>query len=328
MTRSLLHILAVMVGVVSGASVVAQSGSATPAAATPVPTLADLEARVPKDFKDQDMIRNYAGEVVALAGSNTLGTGEAFYRLAMLAHWDALEYRVGRVRYELLLAAIAKGTIEAEKALQPAWDNLLRLLGRPLRSDSAGMVALNPGFFDLEPAPASIQTVWRDPAAARTAATASQDNAEVKAIVDADQAIRKTNWSNRTPEQRKAGKEADIARNARMREIINAGELHTASDFANAALVMQHGARFSSFQLAHELAVSALLLGDRGRGRSMVPATYDRMLRSVGHDQRFGTQQTTAGPPVRVDEEGISDNQRVALGRPTLVKAREYRRVP
>jgi hypothetical protein len=299
-------------------------GETPPAPAAPPPTLAELEARVPKDFKDQDMIRNFVGDVVTLAGSNTLNSGEEFYRLAQLAVWGVQEYRVARVRYELLLAATAKGQAGADKELQAAWDILLRLLGRPMRTDTGGYVRLNPGSFDLEPAPECIAVVWRDPAAARTAAAATQDNLEVQAIVDADQAARK-NWSNWTPEEMKAIMAADTARNVRMREIIQAGDLHTARDFSNSSLVMQHSARFSGYQLAHELAVSSLLLGDRSRGRWLVTATYDRMLRSVGHDQRFGTQKTMKGPPLRVDEEGISDAQRQALGCPTLAQARAPR---
>jgi hypothetical protein len=123
----------------------------------------------------------------------------------------------------------------------------------------------------------------------------------------------------------KAAGERDDARNLRTREIIKAGELYTASDFANAALVMQHSARFSGYQTAHELAVCSMLLGDRGTGRWLIAATYDRMLGSIGHDQRFGTQYSgMAGTTtlVRVDSAGICDAERKALGCPTLEQAK------
>src|SRR5207248_3325419 len=155
----------------------------------------------------------------------------------------------------------------------------------------------------------------RDPEKARVAAKSAQRNAEVKKIVDADQADRR-NWDKLTAEEMKATGERDSARNLRTREIIKVGELHTASDFANAALVMQHSASFAGFQTAHELAVCSMLLGDRGTGRWLVAATYDRMLGSIGHDQRFGTQYAaTAGtnPLVKVDPAGIADGERKAL---------------
>jgi hypothetical protein len=296
---------------VSGASVVAQSGSATPAATTTATALANLEARLaaPQEFADQKKLFAYLADVTALAGSNTLTTAEDFHRVAKLAVVDNNEYRMARIRYELLLAAVAKNRVEAEADLLPAWNNLLRVLGRPMRTDYREYVARNPGMFTLDPAPACIKAVWENPAAARTAAATLQNSAEVKALVDGDQTARQ-DGSFRT----EAGRKADRDRNARMREIIAAGELHTAGDFFNAALVMQHSAGFSGYQLAHELAVCSLLLGDRGSGRWLSTASYDRMLRSVGHDQRFGTQQTAAGPPVRVDEEGICDNVRQALG--------------
>jgi hypothetical protein len=104
------------------------------------------------------------------------------------------------------------------------------------------------------------------------------------------------------------------------------GELRTAADFANASLVMQHSARFSGYQTAHELAVCAMLLGDRGTGRWLIAATYDRMLGSVGHEQRFGTQYSGGpGQPATmqpVDTAGICDAQRTALGCPTLEQAK------
>jgi hypothetical protein len=166
--------------------------------------------------------------------------------------------------------------------------------------------------------------VLRDLEKARGVAKSVPRNADLKNIVDADQADRR-NWNQLTPAEMKATGERDTARNRRTREIIQAGELHTASDFANAALVMQHSAGFSGFQTAHELAVCSMLLGDRGTGRWLIAATYDRMLGSIGHDQRFGTQYRGMGGTttlVRVDTAGICDAERKALGCPTLEEAK------
>jgi hypothetical protein len=314
----------------SGASGVAQSGGAplpaVPPAATPSPALAALEAlearaKPTPEFTEQKNLMAFVAEVTALAGNNSFETGEEFYRLANVARWEGNDFRSVRIRYESLLAAAAKKHAGAEKELLATWSNLLRSLGRPMRTDYMNLATRNPGLFEIVPAPACIQAIWENPAAARAAATGALDNLEVKILVDADQAARRDN-SFRT----EAGRKADHDRNVRMREIIATGLLQTPADYFNAALVMQHSAGFSGYQLAHELAMCSLLLGERGSAPWLAVASYDRMLRSVGHDQRFGTQQTMEGPPLRVDEEGISDSTRRALGRPSLAALRSVSR--
>lgn len=297
---------------------------------TPVPVenapsvsalLDDLEARSPKDWNDPAAIAASNAEAIGLVETNRLETGEDFFRASVLLSKHMNEFRVGRVQYELVLAAAAKDHPAAETGLAITWDVLLGLIGRPLRIDAHNLAATNPGFHQLDQAPACIQEVMRDPAGARTKLATLQDNPEIKTLVEADQAVRQTNWSTLTQEERKAIMTGDHQRNARMREIIVAGEVRTTADFSRAALVMQHSGRFDGFQLAHELAVCSMLLGDRQTGRWLVAASYDRMLRSVALDQRFGTQFGPTGP-VRVDETGISDAQRQALGCPTLAAAR------
>jgi hypothetical protein len=135
-------------------------------------------------------------------------------------------------------------------------------------------------------------------------------------------------WSKLSAADLKAVGSNDRQRNVRIREIVKEGGLQTARDFANASLVMQHSSAFAGYELAHELAVCSMLLGDRGMGRWLVAATYDRMLNSVGHDQRFGTQgaltiKPQAKPELReTDEAGICDAERIALGCPTLAAKR------
>jgi hypothetical protein len=310
--------------VVNGSDAPAAGGNTpppVPAVTSLTPALDELEARAPKDWTDQKRIEETTADIIAFVGRNTLTSGDEFYRAAKLAAWDMRYYRTGRVRYELLLAATAKDFRDAEPDLPEGWDNLLRMLGRPLRLDFNGLVALNPDTFQLEAAPACIQAVWRNPTAARAALAAAKLNPEMQKIVDEDQAVRKQNWSNLTQDERSAIAVKDRERNRQTREIVKAGELHTASDFVNASLVMQHSSSFAGFQLAHELAVCSLLLGDRGFGRWLVAATYDRMLGSVGHDQRFATQFGSTSL-MQVDETGICDAERQALGCPTLNEER------
>jgi hypothetical protein len=302
-------------------SVRAEEAPASAAPAATPPTLEALEVAAPKDWKDQAAVIANQNRVIALIESNTLHTGEEFLRTSNLLTIRQSEYRILRLQYELLLAAAAKGEAGAEQPLAAAYDSLMNRIGRATRFDFNGWSQANPEYAEYEAAPACVTAVWRDPAAARTAAASAVDNAEVKAIVDADQADRKGNWGARSEEERNATMQRDKARNARMREIIAAGDLHTVEDFARAALVMQHSGRFSGYRVAHELAVASMLLGDRRLGRWLVTATYDRMLMSAGLDQRFGTQMGPEGP-LRVDESGICDHERIALGCPTLTEAR------
>ena len=303
------------------------SNEAPTTAAEPSPVakaLDELETLAPKEWKDPAAIAANHARVIALIETNTLQSGPDFQRAAILLQMHLGEFRIVRMQYELTLASAAKGEVGAEKALSFVWDQLMGQISRPYRFDFHGWAQKNPEFAEFEPTPVCVQTVWRDAAAALSALADVADNAEIQTIRDADQADRLGNWTNRTAEERTAIMARDKARNARMREIVANGEVRTANDFARAALVMQHSARFDGFRLAHELAVAALLLGDRGTGRWLTTATYDRMLRSVGLDQRFGTQMGPDGP-LRVDEAGICDNQRIALGCPTLAQARGRR---
>jgi hypothetical protein len=296
---------------------------------SPLATLADLEARAPKENSYPEPNPKFHQEVVRLVESNTLASGDEFFRAGKLASGPIEDYRSARMRYELMLAAAAKANREVEQWLPASWDSLLLRLGRPMRLDAYGLAANNPGSddFPFEPAPKVVQSVLRNLTEARDAAGKAGDNAEVQTIVDADQAVR-ANWGKLSEADLKAVSAKDHQRNVRIREIVNEGRLHTAMDFANASLVMQHSATFAGFELAHELAVCSMLLGDRGTGRWLVAATYDRMLNSVGHDQRFGTQgapmlMSQTKPELReTDEAGICDAERLALGCPTLAAKR------
>jgi len=295
----------------------------------PVASLAELEARAPKENRYPEFSPKFHQEVVRLVESNTLASGDDFFRAANLVSGPINEYRSARMRYELMLAAAAKNNREVEKFVAESWDSLLLTLGRPMRLDVHGFAAHNPGSddFPLDPAPKVVQSVLRNPAEAREAAGNASDNAEVQKIVGADQAVR-ASWNKLSEAELKAVSSNDHQRNVRIREIVNEGGLHTAKDFANASLVMQHSSAFAGFELAHELAVCSMLLNDRGMGRWLVAATYDRMLNSVGHDQRFGTQgapilMPQTKPELReTDEAGICDAERIALGCPTLAAKR------
>jgi hypothetical protein len=295
----------------------------------PVPTLAALEAREPSENRYPNVRPEFHDAVVRLVESNVLSSAEDFFRASRLAQPMMPEYKSARIQYELLLAAAGKGSSEAVKALPESWDSLLHSIGRPMRFDPFAIVSSNPDSdaFQLDPAPKSIADVFLHPLSAMGVAAKSPNNPEVQQIVDDDQAVR-AKWEKLTEAEFKAIGAADHKRGLRTQEIIGLGGLHTAKDFANASLVMQHSSNFTGYELAHELAVCSMLLGDRAQGRWLVAATYDRMLRSAGLDQRFGTQGEftigNAGKPrlAITDEKGICDAERLALGCPTLAAKR------
>lgn len=115
------------------------------------------------------------------------------------------------------------------------------------------------------------------------------DNAEMQALVDADQADRKPDlneldWT--------AMAERDAVRRERVRALLEAGALQTGKDFASAALVFQHGSTPNDILLAHVLAMTAVAEGHVD-SRRLAALTLDRYLQQIGQPQAFGTQFST-----------------------------------
>jgi hypothetical protein len=81
----------------------------------------------------------------------------------------------------------------------------------------------------------------------------------------------------------------DRARRERVATLVREGILTTANDYYRAAMILQHGDRPDDFILAHELAVVAAINGN-ANAKWLAAATEDRLLRSMGRPQRFGTQ--------------------------------------
>ena len=78
-------------------------------------------------------------------------------------------------------------------------------------------------------------------------------------------------------------------RRARVRELLEAGQLKTGEDYHDASLIFQHGETADDYLLAHVLAVEAVIKGD-DRSKWMTAATLDRYLQLIKQAQVFGTQ--------------------------------------
>ena len=150
------------------------------------------------------------------------------------------------------------------------------------------------------------------------------DNAELKTIVDADQADRqlppkKIDW--------KVVSKRDADRLARVKEIYAAGGIHTANDMYNSALVLQHSGVPEDYLLSHELCISAVSKGDGERSLWLAAASEDRFLMNINRPQRFGTQYRSKGPNTpfelyKVDPQ-VTDQLRGWMHTPSLAEAKK-----
>jgi hypothetical protein len=152
----------------------------------------------------------------------------------------------------------------------------------------------------------------------------AQDDPELARLYDQDQA-------DRSPAEGKAidwevvGRR-DREREARVKELYEAGGLRTGKDYHRAAMVLQHAPRPEDYLLAHEFCVVALAKGERA-ARWLAAAAEDRFLMNINRPQRFGTQYRSTGPddPVKLYEvgSGVTDALRKEMDVPTLAQARE-----
>lgn len=159
----------------------------------------------------------------------------------------------------------------------------------------------------------------------QTAAT--NDNARLTALFDADQhdrtppAGQAIDWSKVGP--------ADEARRAELRKMLDAGAVRTGTDYWHASFVYQHGDRPQDYLLAHTLAMTAMAKGRADAGW-IAAATLDRYLQETGKPQIYGTQfSLMSGHPTTqepYDRALIGDAQRRAVGVPVLSEQEAQRR--
>lgn len=115
-----------------------------------------------------------------------------------------------------------------------------------------------------------------------------QRSAEIQKIVDLDQKDRSNH--SVTPDVQKR----DNDRRKRIGAIFGEGCFKSAKDYANAALVFQHGDRPDHFFQTFIWAKRAVELGDSSQKRLMALA-IDRYLVNTGHKQLFASQAYKEG---------------------------------
>jgi hypothetical protein len=128
-----------------------------------------------------------------------------------------------------------------------------------------------------------------------TAAPAPANSAEMKQIFLQDQLDRGNNPFAKSgePEPKPLPgleiRKNDDARDARVKELLRQGLLHTGIDYYRAALVFQHSGNAEDTLLAHILSEVALSKGESS-ALWLSAATLDRYLVQINQKQVFGTQ--------------------------------------
>jgi len=192
-------------------------------------------------------------------------------------------------------------------------------------------------FLSATPTVASVRRVGPEAAVPRWDSSISYRIAELRpsnthlaALVAADQAAR----TSKAPIDWKAVAEADGRRRLEVREMIGGGDLHTATDYENAALIFQHGETADDTLLAHTLALVALKKG-RPDAAWIAAATLDRYLQRIGQPQIYGTQWQVGGPgngPASATQEpfkpsAVPDTLRAELNVPLLKDQADQRKL-
>jgi hypothetical protein len=141
---------------------------------------------------------------------------------------------------------------------------------------------------------------------------------KIQDIVDADQDVRQTadftkNWD-------KVARE-DAQRRTELLVLIP--KAVTSDDFANIALVYQHGDCIGHYMLANHF---ARLGADKSElARWLVAATLDRALMSLGRAQKYGTQYTVIGATqcfaLYVVDPRTTDEERMKFNVPSFTQA-------
>jgi hypothetical protein len=152
-------------------------------------------------------------------------------------------------------------------------------------------------------------------------ANASSTDHALTRIAASDQADRepgpnKIDWS--VVEKR------DAIRREQVMQLLSSGEIRTAEDYFDAALIFQHGDTMQDAQLALALATVASRIDPTNReARVLAADAWDRVMTRAGKPQWYGTQYVRSKTTGKwelypTEPDVITEAQRKAIGLPTL----------
>lgn len=150
----------------------------------------------------------------------------------------------------------------------------------------------------------------------------AQDNTELSELYELDQAARQAkniDWESLAKE--------DLERRQKVLEMLSIGEIKSANDYFNAAMIFQHGDSKEDIRIAHSFATLASVLDENLKlSHWLKAATWDRLLLRFDEPQWYGTQyirNESGGIELYlVAPDIISDEERTNWGVPTLEEAR------
>jgi hypothetical protein len=261
------------------------------------------------DWKKVNLLADEQRRVVLqMLKDDRLKTADDFWNAAQVAASPFGSFEPNQFEHELTVTAAMLGKPEAIKRASFTWDRLMLSMGRDQRF--ANIFRMEDGKRipykqDPDGPSANLVDVFMNTEVAKRRAAEAKDNAELQKLCDEDQAVRQEPIDE--AKMKKMGIE-DPIRKARVLELLKQNVPVTARDFYNCSLVLQHGGDFRAYMMAHELILAANILGEK-ESPWLVSRTYDRMLLSVGHRQRYGTQWSMTGLE-RITDDGPSDTMR------------------
>lgn len=149
------------------------------------------------------------------------------------------------------------------------------------------------------------------------------DNVQLSLLYRADQAARQkenVNWN--------LLKSKDEERRMAVLLMIKNGEITTATDYSNAAMIFHHGDSEGEIRLAHSLAVIGSAIDPTDTNLNwMKAASWDRLLISFNQPQWYATQlvrdENGRFELYQVNEDVITDDERIYWSVLTLKEAKE-----
>ena len=121
-------------------------------------------------------------------------------------------------------------------------------------------------------------------------------------------------------------RERDAQHRARVKQMLDSGQVVAADDYYHAAMIFQHGDDTASYLLARKLALTAAELDSTNTtARWLAAASKDRYLWHIGKPQWYGTQlhmidgKWTIDP---IDTTAVTDEDRSDWQVPSLAEAR------
>lgn len=149
--------------------------------------------------------------------------------------------------------------------------------------------------------------------------SATPSNSRIAELKTADQADRSPGGATLNVSLR------DAERRAEIRSLLSQGLVRSASDYLDAALILQHGETPEDHQLAYALATISLEIEPTRRARFLVAATWDRILWRRNKPQWYATNYVREGDKWvlwTVDEAAITEEERERMSGRTLEESK------